>query len=232
MEDATAEVGKFLAQLARTIHQRPSAQRKLRCALGWSRSYVGRLLARQSALRLEQLLLILRTFGVEPVEFFGELYQWPGGSTARAWRGLRPALDRNLIAAEVYFEVDRVLALLRQKVADSGRTQVEIQEPLGWGAGCVSRLLTRPKVLRVEQLLLILGVIEVEPRGSFAELCLPRASGAPRGEVGAMAGRGEEIEDLAERVRGLIRLLERKGLVTAAEVEAAGGVEVGAAGES
>ena len=46
-----------------------------------------------------------------------------------------------------------------------------------------------------------------------------------------MAGRMKEVELLAKRVQGLMRLLEKKGLVTAAEVEAARALEEGAGGE-
>ncbi len=52
------------------------------------------------------------------------------GSVWCAGSGEAPAI----LAAEVYYQVDSRLNLLRQKAAASGLTQVEIQESLGWDA--------------------------------------------------------------------------------------------------
>jgi len=67
-------------------------------------------------------------------------------------------------------ELDRILTLLRNKIREKGFTQLEVQETLGWGRSYISQLLTKQKSLRVEQVLLILDVIGVEPADFFAEL--------------------------------------------------------------
>ena len=59
-------------------------------------------------------------------------------------------------------EVDRYLTLLRNKIRERGYTQLQVQEALGWGRSYISQLLTRQKALRIEQVLLILSVIEVD----------------------------------------------------------------------
>lgn len=67
-------------------------------------------------------------------------------------------------------EIDRILTLLRNKIRERGFTQLEVQERLGWGRSYISQLLTKQKSLRVEQVLLILSVIGVEPAEFYGEL--------------------------------------------------------------
>ncbi len=52
----------------------------------------------------------------------------------------------------------------------AGVTQLEVQEALGWGRSYISQLLTKQKALRLEQPLLVLRVINVEPDDFFREL--------------------------------------------------------------
>ncbi len=72
-------------------------------------------------------------------------------------------------------EVDRFLSLLRDKIRDREFTQMQVQERLGWGTSYISQLFTRQKALRLEQVLLILRVIGVEPREFFLELYVMRS---------------------------------------------------------
>jgi len=67
-------------------------------------------------------------------------------------------------------EVDRILTLLRNKIRERGFTQLEVQEKLNWGRSYISQLLTKQKSLRVEQVLLILETIKVDPKEFYAEL--------------------------------------------------------------
>lgn len=67
-------------------------------------------------------------------------------------------------------ELDRTLALLRRKIRERGFTQLEVQHMLGWGRSYLSQLLTKQKALRVEQVLMILEVIKVEPAEFYREL--------------------------------------------------------------
>ncbi|NIQ93618.1 MAG: helix-turn-helix transcriptional regulator, partial [Desulfuromonadales bacterium] len=61
-------------------------------------------------------------------------------------------------------EVDRILTLLRNKIRERGFTQLEVQEKLNWGRSYISQLLTKQKSLRVEQVLMILETINVNPK--------------------------------------------------------------------
>ena len=65
-------------------------------------------------------------------------------------------------------ELDRVLTLLRNKIRERGFTQLEVQEALGWGRSYISQLLTKQKSLRIEQVLLILNVVGVDPGEFFS----------------------------------------------------------------
>ncbi|MEL7059129.1 MAG: helix-turn-helix transcriptional regulator [Acidobacteriota bacterium] len=67
-------------------------------------------------------------------------------------------------------EVDRVLTLLRNKIRERGQTQLQVQDSLGWGRSYISQLLTKQKSLRVEQVLMILDVIGIDPGSFYAEL--------------------------------------------------------------
>ena len=130
-------------------------------------------------------------------------------------------------------ELDRVLTLLRNKIRERGFTQLEVQEALGWGRSYISQLLTKQKSLRIEQVLLILNVIGVDPGEFFSELYhFPRAGGLgspsrypgyPRGDV--PGGSDEELkrsfDELQSLMRGLVRLLTAKGLVEADELSVA-----------
>ncbi|MEM6797432.1 MAG: helix-turn-helix transcriptional regulator [Acidobacteriota bacterium] len=76
--------------------------------------------------------------------------------------------------------------LLRNKIREHGFTQLQVQEQLEWGRSYISQLLTKQKSLRVEQVLLILDVIGVEPAAFYGELYRFGAADP------AIAGQGEE----------------------------------------
>lgn len=114
-------------------------------------------------------------------------------------------------------EVDRYLTLLSDKVRGRGFTQLEVQEALGWGRSYISQLVTKQKSLRLDQVLLILSVIGVEPAEFFAELYRPRryhgrapASMAP--DTAAVLGR--ELPRLKAYLRAVRKLLLDKGLIS------------------
>ena len=121
-------------------------------------------------------------------------------------------------------EVDHYLTLLRNKIREQGFTQLQVQEALGWGRSYISQLLTRQKALRIEQVLLILRVIGVEPRDFFAELYGHAAlrhlpAPAPADEV---VGRlGNEVEALRSLVHGLTDLLLAERVIDVADLSAA-----------
>ena len=126
-------------------------------------------------------------------------------------------------------EVDRYLTLLRNKIREKGFTQLEVQEALSWGRSYISQLLTKQKSLRVEQVLLILDVIGVDPAEFFAELYY--YPGAPAGFGGggwrsasAPDRAGEQLtgnfEEMRAMVRGLVWLLIDKEMIDVDELTA------------
>lgn len=123
-------------------------------------------------------------------------------------------------------EVDRYLTLLRNKIREKGFTQLEVQEALSWGRSYISQLLTKQKSLRVEQVLLILDVIGVDPAEFFAELYYYPGAPAGYGDArwrapggydpdGQLAGSFEEMRSM---VRGLVWLLIDKELIDVDEL--------------
>lgn len=123
----------------------------------------------------------------------------------------------------VQSEVDRYLTLLRNKIRERGYTQLQVQESLGWGRSYISQLLTRQKALRVEQVLLILGVIGVEPGEFFGELYHRRLGYLPPSpvdaeQVGQLHG---EVRDLRTLIHGLTDLLLGERLITSEDLSAA-----------
>ena len=129
-------------------------------------------------------------------------------------------------------ELNRYLALLRDKIRQRGHTQLEVQEALGWGRSYISQLLTKQKALRVEQVLLILKVIAVDPVEFFAELygwpAVPRPASRPAPVAGDAGWSGEQRKALAElkgQIHGLVGLLVEKGVISSEGLRIAAAAE-------
>ena len=153
-----------------------------------------------------------------------------------------------LMTPPVEKEIDRILTLLRNKIREQGFTQLEVQDKLEWGRSYISQLVTKQKSLRVEQLLMILETIGVEPQEFYVELYQLQTSD-PRHQplefdVGAEIGRilgtalvvdGRTPDDgaagpeafltdyrtLRAMLRGLVQLLVEKEVVSTEEIIAA-----------
>ncbi len=85
MEQVDVEVDRYLTLLRNKIRQQGFTQLEVQRTLRWGTSYISQLLTKQKGLRLDQVVQILRVIGVEPVEFFRELYWWgeaPGAASA------------------------------------------------------------------------------------------------------------------------------------------------------
>ncbi len=124
---------------------------------------------------------------------------------------------------EVERQLDRILILLRNQIRQRGFTQLEVQEVLGWGRSYISQLLTKQKSLRVEQVLLILNVIGIDPAAFFAELYPPDASSMGQPAYGSqpdsdLRGDYREVRSL---LRGLVDLLVNQEIISAEELAAA-----------
>ena len=130
-------------------------------------------------------------------------------------------------------EVDRVLTLLRNMIRERGFTQLEVQEKLSWGRSYLSQLFTKQKALRVEQVLLVLDVIGVEPAEFYRELYrFPTPSGSyVEGQDGSAADAVEGTADVEEAedelsqlravLQGVVQLLLDKEVFTLDELAAA-----------
>lgn len=121
--------------------------------------------------------------------------------------------NTNLVRAEV----DRALTLLRNKIRERGFTQLEVQQALSWGRSYISQLLTRQKALRLEQILSILNVIEIEPGEFFAELYQYPRGGSGRWpavvDAEELESNARKLGELDALVRNLLQVLIDRGLV-------------------
>ncbi len=147
-----------------------------------------------------------------------------------------------IIMRIVESEIDRVLTLLRNKIRERGFTQLEVQEALSWGRSYISQLLTKQKSLRVEQILLILNVIGVDPGEFYSELyqlsgpermraveeyaqrtyrSAPYGAGAESEDAGPPGDFSRSFQELRSLLRGLVRLLVDKNVINVDELTSA-----------
>ncbi len=127
---------------------------------------------------------------------------------------------------QVERDMNRCLTLVRDKIRETGFTQREVEQALSWGRSYISQLFTGTKKLRLEQVLSILGVIEVDPAQFFGELFRPGSPGPGRQDPGARGARmALELERAQRLLKAMVQLLLEKRIITsidltAAEVEA------------
>ena len=88
------ELDRTLTLLRNKIREQGFTQLQVQAQLSWGRSYISQLLTKQKSLRVEQVLRILQVIGVEPADFYRELYRFPepdgveaGGAYAPVRRG-------------------------------------------------------------------------------------------------------------------------------------------------
>ncbi|MCP3963269.1 MAG: helix-turn-helix transcriptional regulator [bacterium] len=124
--------------------------------------------------------------------------------------------------------VDRALALLQQKIRGRGFTQLEIQETLGWGRSYISQLVTKQKGLRVEQVLMILQVIGIQPSEFFYELFHGERGRPGASRYGSTPIDAEQVDEMQQGLattgallRSVVDLLLDRGLITPDELTAA-----------
>lgn len=145
------------------------------------------------------------------------------------------------MSQQIEKEVDRILTLLRNKIREKGFTQLEVQEKLNWGRSYISQLLTKQKSLRVEQVLMILETIQVDPKDFYAELYQftrpdfrlrnfdeygeaqfeePHISPAslPDGATESYSEFYRNYRQLRAMVRGLVQLMVDKDVVSLEEI--------------
>lgn len=100
------EVDRYLTLLRNKIRERGFTQLEVQESLGWGRSYISQLLTKQKTLRLEQMLSILSVIGIEPRDFFAQLYS----DSPRV--GVGKHLARRESSHELRHRLERAQALL------------------------------------------------------------------------------------------------------------------------
>ncbi len=128
-------------------------------------------------------------------------------------------------------DVRRTLTLLRDKIRDCGLTQLDVQNRLGWGRSYISQLLTQQKSLRLEHVLMILKILELDPGEFFQEVFARRrpSDRRPARRPAAVARSpypdGDDLEagmrDIRVMYAGIVRVLMNKGAITRVELNAA-----------
>ena len=129
-------------------------------------------------------------------------------------------------------DLDRTLARLRSLIREQGFTQLEVQEALGWGRSYISQILTQQKALRVEQVLLILNVVGVDPAEFFGEVFSLESGPSGRGQVSRRSaprrapdrhrasGNAAALQEMSMEYEALVEALMRKELIELSELEA------------
>ena len=129
-------------------------------------------------------------------------------------------------------DLDRILTALRNRIRERGFTQLEVQEVLGWGRSYISQLLTKQKTLRIEQILQILNVINVEPEDFWGEIyqfgqfgdappSRRRQRALPAAFEPAAESMLEDLRRIGSLVKGVVAVLVRKNLITEHDFDAA-----------
>ncbi len=118
-------------------------------------------------------------------------------------------------------ELQRIIDLLKKKIAESHLNQLQIQEIFSWGNGFVSQTLNLTKHLRLQTLLQILYALEIEPSRFFAELYQwpsNEEQAVSRAEDDPVAKElFQRIAVVASAFSGLVELLADKEILVANE---------------
>ncbi len=91
MTSIERQLDRYLLLLRNKIREKGYTQLEVQERLGWGRSYITQLLAKQKTLRLDQLFSILQVIGVDPREFFAELNAGPRRAPTGRRRPLEPS---------------------------------------------------------------------------------------------------------------------------------------------
>ena len=106
-------IDRVLTRLRNVIREQGFTQLEVQEALGWGLSYISQLLTQQKALRVEQVLAILKVVGVDPGEFFAEVF---GRKSAPFGRRRRVQAPRNAAALrEIRTDYETLVKALTRK---------------------------------------------------------------------------------------------------------------------
>lgn len=109
MTSVERRVDRLLAVLRETIVRSRFTQLEIQEALGWGRTYISQLWSKQKHVRFDQVAMILGVIGVEPAEFYAEVFPPPKRPEAPSPRIPRRA---RAAASADQREVRRLAALL------------------------------------------------------------------------------------------------------------------------
>ncbi len=209
MVASNREIDWTLSHLRTELRQRGFTQQEVQCRLGWGKNYLSELFSNNKRLRCEHVLAVLWAIGTDPAAFYARLYRWPiNGEISEDRVSEAALLGAEAVFAQVAEELSRQQALLRRKIEESGLTQVEIERRLAWGGGYISRLLKPDSSPRLDQVLAILGVLDLPSELLYAELY------APERAADSDPPPGPDLD-------AVCLVLAEKGMVTAEEVAAA-----------
>ncbi len=94
-------VERILLLLRTKMQEIGMSQLDVQESLDWGRTYISQLFRKQKALRVDQVLKILETLGIEPKDFFAELFGEP--PTSKAGPPTQQQKDRlDRVLAEAY----------------------------------------------------------------------------------------------------------------------------------
>ncbi len=96
--DVKKDIQRALTLLRNKIRERGFTQLEVQAELNWGRSYISQLLTKQKGLRVDQILRILDVIGVEPADFYAELYHL--GNYEAGVRNYDDYLDRSAVRGD------------------------------------------------------------------------------------------------------------------------------------
>lgn len=119
----------------------------------------------------------------------------------------------------IEYDIERTLVQLRTVIREKGFTQLDVQKELGWGRSYISQLFGRQKAIRLEQILMILKVVNVEPLAFFTEVYRP-GEGFSKLQVTRPepAEQAAKLRGLELRLEALVSLLKKRRVISHAEL--------------
>lgn len=96
--DVQNDIERVLTLLRNKIRERGFTQLEVQAELNWGRSYISQLLTKQKGLRVDQILRILDVIGVDPADFYAELYHL--GPNEGGVRNYDDYIDRSAVRGQ------------------------------------------------------------------------------------------------------------------------------------
>lgn len=119
MTSVERHLDRLLGVLRTTIRESGTTQLEIQRQLGWGRTYISQLLRKQKPVCIDHVVMILSVLGVEPADFYAEVFpapERPDPGRRRRSRRDRSELstDREAVRRLRAF-LDRLVFVLEQK---------------------------------------------------------------------------------------------------------------------